>query len=623
MGRTRAGSQPRSGGPRGLSEGPCRSSARTHGCRGVSRGGGSISPRFRNPASQWSLDAPSRYSPREQVSPHDAMRNHIAEMRKIDQSHEAARYHTSEMHKVNPMQPLLGVTLVVHEKAKHCYRWIDEVGWLDEEPKQGFETRNPKLIVREHSADLKKAWVGAKSFRQLKGLLHRKYGTLVTGWRFALCSDRSGLVTYNEFGPRVRRLGYAGSIKELWMEIDVANKGQICLMDMAPEDAELLESFKRNITRNFLTAEGCWRHMSPQGLAALRPDAFVDACQNIDWPASESQCRLMHRFLDSSNGSKLVTVNDIEWLGTFQTGVVWDDGEGETSPAATRDSLDARRLDVARNLADAVMRICDSGVSNGVITRTDITAYLKEGTPGGRRYGFIEHWLAGRRWRRFKEYDTSGDGSLDYEELLHAMEDFVIDDDNFGIAERMLAQEAAYGPICAPKSPRGLATGAGLATRSTSRLREKEQSIDPELQEVLEAGVRLSLGDVRFPVNDLAAYLNGSLGNRRVAFMDWLRQEYLIDQGGLISLAELRTAVAAFRRRPTTPQVDPLATSAESELWELTASIENGTSADFTASTATLAGSPSGGVSTGTLAAAGDTTLAQSDILDDTDRSAF
>jgi hypothetical protein len=331
----------------------------------------------------------------------------------------------------------------------------------------------------------------------------------------------------------------------------------------------------------------------------------------------------MHRFLDSSNGSKLVTVNDIEWLGTFQTGVVWDDGEGETSPAATRDSLDARRLDVARNLADAVMRICDSGVSNGVITRTDITAYLKEGTPGGRRYGFIEHWLAGRRWRRFKEYDTSGDGSLDYEELLHAMEDFVIDDDNFGIAERMLAQEAAYGPICAPKSPRGLATGAGLATRSTSRLREKEQSIDPELQEVLEAGVRLSLGDVRFPVNDLAAYLNGSLGNRRVAFMDWLRQEYLIDQGGLISLAELRTAVAAFRRRPTTPQVDPLATSAASELWELTASIENGTSADFTASTATLAGSPSGGVSTGTLAAAGDTTLAQSDILDDTDRSAF
>lgn len=144
-------------------------------------------------------------------------------------------------------------------------------------------------------------------------MLKRRYGNLARAWRLALDLDASGKLTFPEFGPALRQLGYEGSIRALWMELDHDCSGVICLKEIAPKLHELLDRFLQFLLNQFDTCEEAWRSLAPRGQMVLDVKDFINACTYLGWM---EESKLIHRALDSTDrmvGN--IKFNDLEWLG--------------------------------------------------------------------------------------------------------------------------------------------------------------------------------------------------------------------------------------------------------------------------------------------------------------------
>merc|ERR1719215_1205851 len=95
-----------------------------------------------------------------------------------------------------------------------------------------------------HDKD-KEASMAASDFPSFKRLLLRKFGTITAAWKHALDPDGNGRLSFGEFCESLRKLGYCGSVKQLWHELDTDKTGLITLDEIDPEAHASLTAFRK------------------------------------------------------------------------------------------------------------------------------------------------------------------------------------------------------------------------------------------------------------------------------------------------------------------------------------------------------------------------------------------
>jgi len=74
----------------------------------------------------------------------------------------------------------------------------------------------------------------ASTSEELKHILICKYGSLVSAWETALDADNSGELDYKEFVAACRAVGFTGSLKNAYSELDKDGQGTISLSELDP-----------------------------------------------------------------------------------------------------------------------------------------------------------------------------------------------------------------------------------------------------------------------------------------------------------------------------------------------------------------------------------------------------
>jgi len=76
--------------------------------------------------------------------------------------------------------------------------------------------------------------VEADTVEELKRILVAKYGSVVAAWNEALDADGSGELSYREFLDACRALGFKGSLKKVFQELDKDGSGVISVNELDP-----------------------------------------------------------------------------------------------------------------------------------------------------------------------------------------------------------------------------------------------------------------------------------------------------------------------------------------------------------------------------------------------------
>jgi hypothetical protein len=194
--------------------------------------------------------------------------------------------------------------------------------WLDDDldPDYGKSARQ---IVGEKNVKEGLYRLGPRTTAHFRSYLKRLGGNVLRAFRLFLDHDGNGVLTYDEFGPAVRAIGYEGSIKQLWRDLDPNDDGTISLYEVCPKTAKFLQSFKVALTRKYPTAQTAWRAMTPGGQKSLTLKSFSEACDIVGWKGNTVR---LFKMLDAgAMYAKHIYISDIEWLGEFETGAPEED----------------------------------------------------------------------------------------------------------------------------------------------------------------------------------------------------------------------------------------------------------------------------------------------------------
>eukprot|EP00928_Gymnodinium_smaydae_P042025 TRINITY_DN2836_c1_g2_i2.p1 TRINITY_DN2836_c1_g2~~TRINITY_DN2836_c1_g2_i2.p1 ORF type:complete len:1297 (+),score=271.84 TRINITY_DN2836_c1_g2_i2:114-4004(+) len=142
----------------------------------------------------------------------------------------------------------------------------------------------------------------------------RKHGSIIGAWRGCLDSDQNGKLTFNEFCNACRRLGYQGSFKALWAQLDKDKKGWVALKDLDPESEEVVGTFLMMLAGRYGTLEIAWRKgFNKDPHEGISEAELTEACKALQFPHSAKK---LFKLLLPEPGRKLLTMWDIDPICT-------------------------------------------------------------------------------------------------------------------------------------------------------------------------------------------------------------------------------------------------------------------------------------------------------------------
>ncbi|CAE8594012.1 unnamed protein product, partial [Polarella glacialis] len=116
----------------------------------------------------------------------------------------------------------------------------------------------------------------------------RKYGSLVGAWRLCLDDNCDGKLTFNEFCQSCRRLGYTGSVQELWDKFNTDGSGIISLKELDSEADDALNTFFNLVHARFEDLAPLWFEcFKKDPHASLNRDDFRKGCEVLGFPDSK------------------------------------------------------------------------------------------------------------------------------------------------------------------------------------------------------------------------------------------------------------------------------------------------------------------------------------------------
>jgi Ca2+-binding EF-hand superfamily protein len=175
--------------------------------------------------------------------------------------------------------------------------------------------RDPRTPRQQIADNMRATAARTKGTNTLEGLrehLKRRYGNLIRAWRLAIDIEGTWKLSFNDFGPAIRRLGYEGSIRQMWTELDADSDGVVTLREFAPKLSELIIRFAQFLRERFKSADEAWSTFAPRGKRLLDLNEFTYACSAMGWT---QDVQTLHNALDSSPGRGNISQRDFEWLG--------------------------------------------------------------------------------------------------------------------------------------------------------------------------------------------------------------------------------------------------------------------------------------------------------------------
>jgi len=191
---------------------------------------------------------------------------------------------------------------------------------FDERQAGSFITRWAAVQAASHKRDLElknievARDVGIENAEALKQLLVRKHGTITAAWRILLTFDQScvgtGKMSFIEFCNAMRRIGYRGSLKHLWKELDKEGRGVITLKELDPDAHEALETFRKMLIDRYGSFMKAWK----QGLdtnhnGRVDEDEVVQCCKVIGY---KGDVHKLFNYLLAEPGKKFLNLGDVD-----------------------------------------------------------------------------------------------------------------------------------------------------------------------------------------------------------------------------------------------------------------------------------------------------------------------
>lgn len=102
--------------------------------------------------------------------------------------------------------------------------------------------------------------MGATSVEGFKRLLATRFGSVLKGWRKGLDNYGNGRLNFSEFSMAARRIGYRGSIKNIWRFFDADKSGHITLNELAPDAWETVQAFRKTLFDKFGCVLVAWAY---------------------------------------------------------------------------------------------------------------------------------------------------------------------------------------------------------------------------------------------------------------------------------------------------------------------------------------------------------------------------
>jgi len=162
--------------------------------------------------------------------------------------------------------------------------------WFTPPDSVPVDARHPKAI-KELTARLEEkppekrpeTPVGQKK-REFKSLLLKSYSNYVRAWRFGLDRDHNGKLDYDEFKKACQDVGYPGSRKPLWNELDQNASGWVSLSEIDQNTAEMLQRFLARAMKLHTSWDDAWHtHFDPEGTDRVTLFDFVRGCRTLGY----------------------------------------------------------------------------------------------------------------------------------------------------------------------------------------------------------------------------------------------------------------------------------------------------------------------------------------------------
>ncbi|CAE6960999.1 CLIC1 [Symbiodinium sp. CCMP2592] len=174
------------------------------------------------------------------------------------------------------------------------------------------ETLNPTAEQRVLERQAKDRAEAEAMLGRFKLFLNQRFGNLVRAWRQSLDLNRSGTVHFTDFCQACRQMGFQGNLKALWLSLDSADKGEVCLDDLDPDAVTCLLDFTRLLRIFFDDLDSSWfAVLDPESSGRCTMDEFERACKVLGYIRDAKQ---LQRFLDICNNG-VITIDELEVLG--------------------------------------------------------------------------------------------------------------------------------------------------------------------------------------------------------------------------------------------------------------------------------------------------------------------
>ena len=151
--------------------------------------------------------------------------------------------------------------------------------------------------------------IGAKTLEGFKQALVHRFGNLARAWRDGLDVSGDGKLSYTEFTQACRNIGYIGSIKALFKEMDPGT-GVIRHEHLDPESYTLMTSFRELLNHKFKNTLKGWKQgLDMDGNGRLDYDEFIERCAALGY---EGNAHKLYHCLLKEKGSKYLSLYDVD-----------------------------------------------------------------------------------------------------------------------------------------------------------------------------------------------------------------------------------------------------------------------------------------------------------------------
>jgi len=282
---------------------------------------------------------------------------------------------------------------------------------------------NKAHALKDQEAALDIGMVGVDT---LKAVLTRQHGTIPTAWRFLLSLNACGAVGagkmyYIEFCSAMRRIGYSGSIKVLWKELDKEGKGHITLKDIDLEAHEALEQFRKMLIKRYGSIMRAWKEgLDINHNGRVDEDEVVACCKTLGY---SGDAKRLFRYLLAHPGKNFINFGDLDpismqayFRGDLRALDAPPQGEGKEQAnragrrASTAASSFGKYLGARHRQGSAMDRDAENKTQAGGHGVGSLAEFKQALT---QRYGTIV-----AAWRQLLDID--GNGRLSFGELSNA-----------------------------------------------------------------------------------------------------------------------------------------------------------------------------------------------------------